>query len=166
MSNNKNSIFFSILLVIIAMLMCGKDIHFLLYTLLGRIILVLSIIGLTMVKRSLGLLGIFFIVIMWGFMDYREGFACVNPASGESEEQDVTEASQCSFPDTTTWKASDSKKTAVTNTTNISNKAPTTLLMENIGGLAGGNDSSQSTSSVYPDTNGNSMNESDNEESI
>ena len=68
------SIFVSIALVAATMFFCGKNVNFLLYTLLGRIILVLSIIGLTVFNKYVGILATIFITTLYNISDYKEGF--------------------------------------------------------------------------------------------
>jgi len=68
------SIFVSIALVAATMFFCGKNINFLLYTLLGRSILVLSIIGLTTFNKYAGILATIIITILYNTNDYKEGF--------------------------------------------------------------------------------------------
>ena len=68
------SIFVSIALVAATMFFCGKNVNFLLYTLLGRIILVLSIIGLTLFNKYVGILATIFITTLYNISDYKEGF--------------------------------------------------------------------------------------------
>ena len=68
------SIFVSIALVAATMFFCGKNIDFLLYTLLGRSILVLSIIGLTLFNKYVGILATIFITTLYNISDYKEGF--------------------------------------------------------------------------------------------
>jgi hypothetical protein len=68
------SIFVSIALVAATMFFCGKNVNFLLYTLLGRSILVLSIIGLTLFNKYVGILATIFITTLYNISDYKEGF--------------------------------------------------------------------------------------------
>ena len=68
------SIFVSIALVAATMFFCGKNVNFLLYTVLGRIILVLSIIGLTLFNKYVGILATIFITTLYNISDYKEGF--------------------------------------------------------------------------------------------
>ena len=68
------SIFVSIALVATTMFFCGKNVDFLLYTLLGRSILVLSIIGLTIFNKYVGILATIFITTLYNISDYKEGF--------------------------------------------------------------------------------------------
>ena len=68
------SIFVSIALVAATMFFCGKNVDFLLYTLLGRSILVLSIIGLTLFNKYVGILATIFITTLYNISDYKEGF--------------------------------------------------------------------------------------------
>jgi len=72
------SIFVSIALVAATMFFCGKNIDFLLYTLLGRSILVLSIIGLTLFNKYVGILATIFITTLYNISDYKEGFTDEN----------------------------------------------------------------------------------------
>ena len=79
------SIFVSIALVAATMFFCGKNIDFLLYTLLGRSILVLSIIGLTTFNKYAGILATIIITTLYNISDYKEGYtsgtgANANPA--------------------------------------------------------------------------------------
>ena len=68
------SIFVSIALVAATMFFCGKNVNFLLYTLLGRSILVLSIIGLTIFNKYAGILATIIITTLYNISDYKEGF--------------------------------------------------------------------------------------------
>ena len=68
------SIFVSIVLVAATMFFCGKNVDFLLYTLLGRSIIVLSIIGLTIFNKYLGILATIFVTTLYNISDYKEGF--------------------------------------------------------------------------------------------
>jgi hypothetical protein len=68
------SIFVSIALVATTMFFCGKNVDFLLYTLLGRSILVLSIIGLTIFNKYVGILATIFVTTLYNISDYKEGF--------------------------------------------------------------------------------------------
>ena len=72
------SIFVSIALVAATMFFCGKNINFLLYTLLGRSILVLSVIGLTLFNKYAGVLATIIITILYNTNDYKEGFTGEN----------------------------------------------------------------------------------------
>jgi hypothetical protein len=77
------SIFVSIALVAATMFFCGKNVDFLLYTLLGRSILVLSIIGLTIFNKYVGILATIIVTTLYNINDYKEGFTGEN---GEDEE--------------------------------------------------------------------------------
>jgi hypothetical protein len=68
------SIFVSIALVATTMFFCGKNVNFLLYTLLGRSILVLSIIGLTIFNKYVGILATIIVTTLYNISDYKEGF--------------------------------------------------------------------------------------------
>jgi hypothetical protein len=72
------SIFVSIALVAATMFFCGKNINFLLYTLLGRSILVLSIIGLTLFNKYAGIVATIIITILYNTNDYKEGLTGEN----------------------------------------------------------------------------------------
>ena len=72
------SIFVSIVLVAATMFFCGKNVDFLLYTLLGRSIIVLSIIGLTIFNKYLGILATIFVTTLYNISDYKEGFTDEN----------------------------------------------------------------------------------------
>ena len=72
------SIFVSIALVAATMFFCGKKIDFLLYTLLGRSIFVLSIIGLTLFNKYAGILATIIITILYNTNDYKEGLTNAN----------------------------------------------------------------------------------------
>jgi hypothetical protein len=72
------SIFVSIALVAATMFFCGKNIDFLLYTLLGRSILVLSIIGLTLFNKYVGIIATIIITTLYNISDYKEGFTDEN----------------------------------------------------------------------------------------
>ena len=80
------SIFVSIALVAATMFFCGKNIDFLLYTLLGRSILVLSIIGLTLFNKYAGILATIIITILYNTNDYKEGFTDENGIEIENPE--------------------------------------------------------------------------------
>ena len=79
------SIFVSIALVATTMFFCGKNVDFLLYTLLGRSILVLSIIGLTIFNKYVGILATIFVTTLYNISDYKEGFIDENGNETESE---------------------------------------------------------------------------------
>ena len=79
------SIFVSIALVAATMFFCGKNVDFLLYTLLGRSILVLSIIGLTLFNKYVGILATIFVTTLYNISDYKEGFIDENGNETESE---------------------------------------------------------------------------------
>jgi len=79
------SIFVSIALVAATMFFCGKNVDFLLYTLLGRSILVLSIIGLTIFNKYVGILATIFVTTLYNISDYKEGFTDENGNEIESE---------------------------------------------------------------------------------
>jgi hypothetical protein len=68
------------------MFFCGKNVNFLLYTLLGRSILVLSIIGLTIFNKYVGILATIIVTTLYNINDYKEGFAGEN---GEDEKDAV-----------------------------------------------------------------------------
>lgn len=72
------SIFVSIALVATTMFFCGKNVDFLLYTLLGRSILVLSIIGLTIFNKYVGILATIIVTTLYNISDYKEGFTDEN----------------------------------------------------------------------------------------
>lgn len=78
------SIFVSIALVAATMFFCGKNVDFLLYTLLGRSILVLSIIGLTLFNKYVGILATIIITILYNMNDYKEGY------TGFTDENDIS----------------------------------------------------------------------------
>lgn len=80
------SIFVSIALVAATMFFCGKNIDFLLYTLLGRSILVLSIIGLTLFNKYAGIIATIIITILYNTNDYKEGFIDENGIEIENPE--------------------------------------------------------------------------------
>ena len=77
------SIFVSIALVAATMFFCGKNVNFLLYTLLGRTILVLSTIGLTLFNKYAGIVATIIITTLYNINDYKEGF------TGENGETDL-----------------------------------------------------------------------------
>lgn len=79
------SIFVSIALVAATMFFCGKNVDFLLYTLLGRSILVLSIIGLTIFNKYVGILATIFVTTLYNISDYKEGFIDENGNETETE---------------------------------------------------------------------------------
>lgn len=78
------SIFVSIALVAATMFFCGKNVDFLLYTLLGRSILVLSVIGLTLFNKYVGILATIIITILYNMNDYKEGY------TGFTDENDIS----------------------------------------------------------------------------
>ncbi len=80
------SIFVSIALVAATMFFCGKNVGFLLYTLLGRSILVLSIIGLTLFNKYVGIIATIIITTLYNMNDYKEGFTGENDVSGSKIE--------------------------------------------------------------------------------
>lgn len=80
------SIFVSIALVAATMFFCGKNVDFLLYTLLGRSILVLSIIGLTLFNKYVGIIATIIITTLYNMNDYKEGFTGENDVSGSKIE--------------------------------------------------------------------------------
>ena len=86
------SIFVSIALVAATMFFCGKNVDFLLYTLLGRSILVLSIIGLTIFNKYVGILATIFVTTLYNISDYKEGFTDENGNETESEIQNPVQA--------------------------------------------------------------------------
>jgi hypothetical protein len=83
------SIFVSIALVAATMFFCGKNINFLLYTLLGRTILVLSIIGLTLFNKYVGIIATIIITTLYNIHDYKEGFTGENGETDENDENDL-----------------------------------------------------------------------------
>jgi hypothetical protein len=91
------SIFLLIALVGVVMTMCGRKLNFLLYTSLGRVIIVLSVMGLTIFNKYVGLASIILITMLYNKMDYREGMECVNPLNGVVTTQNVPEVSKCDF---------------------------------------------------------------------
>jgi hypothetical protein len=80
------SIFVSIALVAATMFFCGKNIDFLLYTLLGRSILVLSVIGLTLFNKYAGIIATIIITTLYNTNDYKEGFTGENDENDENDE--------------------------------------------------------------------------------
>jgi hypothetical protein len=80
------SIFVSIALVAATMFFCGKKIDFLLYTLLGRCILVLSVIGLTLFNKYAGIVATIIITTLYNINDYKEGFTDENDENDENYE--------------------------------------------------------------------------------
>ena len=80
------SIFVSIALVAATMFFCGKNVNFLLYTLLGRSILVLSIIGLTIFNKYVGILATIIVTTLYNINDYKEGFTDENGENGSEIE--------------------------------------------------------------------------------
>ena len=80
------SIFVSIALVAATMFFCGKNVDFLLYTLLGRSILVLSIIGLTIFNNYVGILATIIVTTLYNISDYKEGFTGENDVNGSEIE--------------------------------------------------------------------------------
>jgi hypothetical protein len=79
------SIFVSIALVAATMFFCGKNLNFLLYTLLGRSILVLSVIGLTIFNKYVGILATIIVTTLYNISDYKEGFTGENGDETENE---------------------------------------------------------------------------------
>jgi hypothetical protein len=69
-----NPIFVSMALVVATLLFCGKKMKFLLYTLLGRIIIVLFILGLTIVNKYAGIVATLIVSALYYHNDYKEGF--------------------------------------------------------------------------------------------
>jgi hypothetical protein len=84
------SIFVSIALVAATMFFCGKNVDFLLYTLLGRTILVLSIIGLTLFNKYAGIIATIIITTLYNINDYKEG---LTNATGSGVENPVPSTS-------------------------------------------------------------------------
>ena len=84
-------IFVSIALVAATMFFCGKNVDFLLYTLLGRIIIVLAIIGLTIFNKYLGILATIFVTTLYNISDYKEGFTDDNGIDVENPDPYQTE---------------------------------------------------------------------------
>ena len=84
------SIFVSIALVAATMFFCGKNIDFLLYTLLGRSILVLSIIGLTLFNKYAGIIATIIITILYNTNDYKEGFTNANGSGTENPDPSLS----------------------------------------------------------------------------
>lgn len=80
------SIFVSIALVATTMFFCGKNVDFLLYTLLGRSILVLSIIGLTIFNKYVGILATIIVTTLYNISDYKEGFTGETDVTGSKIE--------------------------------------------------------------------------------
>ncbi len=71
---NKNySILVSITLVGITLFMCGKKMTFLSDTFLGRIIVVLTIIGLTLVNKNYGIAAAVVFTMLYKTTEYKEG---------------------------------------------------------------------------------------------
>lgn len=83
-----NPIFVSMALVVATLFFCGKKMNFLLYTLLGRIIIVLFIIGLTIVNKYAGIVATFTISALYYHTDYKEGFVEANEDDDEDDEDD------------------------------------------------------------------------------
>ena len=72
--NTKTSIIGAIALVVFAMVLCGKGVNYLLYTFLGRLVLILSVIGFTIVNKYFGILATILIFSLYNSMDFTEGF--------------------------------------------------------------------------------------------
>jgi hypothetical protein len=73
---NKNySILVSITLVGITLFMCGKKLDFLLDTILGRIIVVLTIIGVTLINKKYGIVAAILFTMLYRNVEYKEGFS-------------------------------------------------------------------------------------------
>lgn len=71
---NKNySILVSITLVGITLFMCGKKMAFLSDTFLGRVIVVLTIIGLTLVNKNYGIAAAVLFTMLYKTTEYKEG---------------------------------------------------------------------------------------------
>ena len=85
------SIFVSIALVAATMFFCGKNVDFLLYTLLGRIIIVLAIIGLTIFNKYVGIIATIFVTTLYNISDYKEGFTDDNGIDVENPDPYQTE---------------------------------------------------------------------------
>ena len=80
-----NPIFVSMALVVATLCFCGKKMNFLLYTLLGRIIIVLFIIGFTIVNKYAGIAATLIVSALYYHNDYKEGFS---EGVDESEDDD------------------------------------------------------------------------------
>ena len=91
------TIFILIALVGVVMTMCGRKLNFLLYTSLGRVVIVLSVMGLTIFNKYVGLASIVLITMLYNKMDYREGLECHDPTTGVTTAQDVSDVSKCVF---------------------------------------------------------------------
>jgi hypothetical protein len=85
------SIFVSIALVAATMFFCGKNVDFLLYTLLGRSIIVLAIIGLTIFNKYVGIIATIFVTTLYNISDYKEGFTDENGIDVENPDPYQTE---------------------------------------------------------------------------
>ena len=86
-----NPIFVSMALVVATLFFCGKNMNFLLYTLLGRIIMVLFIIGLTIVNKYAGIIATLTISALYYHTDYREGLVEGGPKAGQDDDDDDDE---------------------------------------------------------------------------
>ena len=86
--NKNNSIFVSMALVATTLVLCGKNIDFLLYTILGRIIIVLTIIGLTMVNKYVGIFATIIVAALYNVTYYKEGFREGGFGDHDDEDED------------------------------------------------------------------------------
>jgi hypothetical protein len=92
------SIFVSIALVAATMFFCGKNVNFLLYTLLGRTILVLSIIGLTLFNKYVGIIATIIITTLYNINDYKEGFTDENDDENDENDENDLNGSEIENP--------------------------------------------------------------------
>lgn len=83
-----NPIFVSMALVVATLFFCGKKMNFLLYTLLGRIIIVLFIIGLTIVNKYAGIAATLIVSALYYHNDYKEGFVEGGPEADDDDYDD------------------------------------------------------------------------------
>lgn len=85
--NTKTSIIGAIALVVFVMILCGKNVNYLLYTFLGRLVLILSVIGFTIVNKYFGILATILIFSLYSSMDFTEGFTDEKEKKGPVAEE-------------------------------------------------------------------------------
>jgi len=95
--NQNYSIFVSMALVAATLIICGKNIDFLLYTILGRIIIVLYIIGLTIFNKYVGIIATIVVTTLYNVNYYKEGLTS-NGAENDNEQQSSTENTSNTIP--------------------------------------------------------------------
>lgn len=88
--NQNYSIFVSMVLVAATLIICGKNIDFLLYTILGRIIIVLYIIGLTIFNKYVGIIATIIVTTLYNVNYYKEGLT-TDATENENQQQSSTQ---------------------------------------------------------------------------